>query len=322
VQQSKGDAIIGSYVDEALAMIVGTAKYYYHANHLYSVAALTDSAKNVVERYRYDAYGNRIVLAADGVTTRTASNFGQQIGFTGRYLDKETGLYYFRARYYSGTLGRFIGRDPIGYVDGYQLYMAYFAPDGLDPWGLWDTSSTAAAAAAAHIAAQGASTATTVATGAATLTAGTVAAGAAVAVASVYVGYKIGEQIAQVIDDATTTTGPSKPEDLKRRQEALNKAREERKKKTQGECDDATWGALRDKIRPTKGLEGCTEDMTCEELLRRRDLFWNSANAREETSSKCFPNKRDAGHEEAQKSDRNAGNTCNTIYLKKCTCDL
>ncbi len=124
------------YVDEALAMIVGTAKYYYHANHLYSVAALTDSAKNVVERYRYDAYGQRIVLAADGVTTRAASSYNQQVGFTGRYLDKETGLYYFRARYYSGTLGRFIGRDPLGYVDGANLYRAYFVPNRLDPKGL------------------------------------------------------------------------------------------------------------------------------------------------------------------------------------------
>jgi RHS repeat-associated protein len=52
------------------------------------------------------------VLAPDGVTTRAASSYNQQVGFTGRYLDKETNLWYFRARYYSGSLGRFIGRDP------------------------------------------------------------------------------------------------------------------------------------------------------------------------------------------------------------------
>ena len=36
-------------------------------------------------------------------------------------------LYYFRARYYSDELGRFISRDPLGYVDGMRLYAGYFA---------------------------------------------------------------------------------------------------------------------------------------------------------------------------------------------------
>ena len=118
-------------------------------DHLYSVAALTNQAKNVVERYRYDTYGQRTVLAADGITTRTASLYGQQIGFTGYYRDVETGLYYARARMYSPTLGRFVNRDrrepwfkkvsmplPLdGYKDGMNLYMAYFVPGTMDPLG-------------------------------------------------------------------------------------------------------------------------------------------------------------------------------------------
>ena len=141
--------VYGSYIDEPLALITPTAKYYNHANHLYSVAALTDAAGSVVERYRYDTYGNRTVLASDGVTTRAVSSYNQQVGFTGRYLDKETSLWYFRARYYSGSLGRFIGRDPWraprssywrpraggGYHDGYSLYAAYMVPNFLDPKG-------------------------------------------------------------------------------------------------------------------------------------------------------------------------------------------
>jgi RHS repeat-associated protein len=132
--------VYGSYVDELLAIlpasgVVGDRKFV-HANHLFSVAALTDNSGAVVERYRYSAYGERTVLAADGVTTRTASLYGNQVGFTGRYLDKETGLWYFRARYYSGSLGRFVGRDPLGYVDGNSLYRAYFSPNALDPAGL------------------------------------------------------------------------------------------------------------------------------------------------------------------------------------------
>jgi len=113
---------------------VGT-KHYFHQNHLYSVAAMTNSTGAVVERYRYDAYGKRTVTNAAG-TPIAASTIGQQRGFTGYYLDSETGLDYARARMYSAGLGRFIGRDPIQYVDGASLYSAYFIPNAVDPEGL------------------------------------------------------------------------------------------------------------------------------------------------------------------------------------------
>ena len=48
----------------------------------------------------------------------------------------ECELYYFRARYYSGELGRFVSRDPLGYIDGMSFYMAYFVVSGVDPSGL------------------------------------------------------------------------------------------------------------------------------------------------------------------------------------------
>jgi len=138
--QESGPAGDGGYVDELLAIfpasgVVGDRKFV-HANHLYGVAALTDNDGAVVERYRYDAYGQRIVLAGDGVTLRWGSSYGNQVGITGRYLDKETGLWYFRARYYSGSLGRFASRDPLGHVDGKGLYGTYYVPNKLDPFGL------------------------------------------------------------------------------------------------------------------------------------------------------------------------------------------
>jgi RHS repeat-associated protein len=42
--------------------------------------------------------------------------------FTGREFDSESGLYHYRARTYSPSLGRFLSRDPLEYVDGMNLY--------------------------------------------------------------------------------------------------------------------------------------------------------------------------------------------------------
>jgi len=54
----------------------------------------------------------------------------------GRRTDYDSGLMYFRARYYDPQLGEFISRDPLGYVDGMSLYRGYFAPGAVDPSGL------------------------------------------------------------------------------------------------------------------------------------------------------------------------------------------
>jgi RHS repeat-associated protein len=126
----------GGYVDEPLLMQEGTSARYLHANHLYSIAAVTDASGAVLERYRYDAYGERTVLAPDGVTPRTTSAVGVGRGFTGRDHDAETGLVQFRARMYDASLGRFLGRDPLRYHDGYSQYAAWFVPDGVDPSGM------------------------------------------------------------------------------------------------------------------------------------------------------------------------------------------
>jgi RHS repeat-associated protein len=51
-----------------------------------------------------------------------ASAVGNPYFFTGRRLDFETGLYYYRARMYSPDMGRFLQTDPIGYGDGIHWY--------------------------------------------------------------------------------------------------------------------------------------------------------------------------------------------------------
>ncbi len=102
---------------------------------LRNVTSLINASNgNVLERYHYDAYG-KVQVYTSTWTPLTASAYGNIITFTGRELDTETGLYYFRARYFDPSLGRFTARDPLGYVDGLNLYSGYFVPGGLDPSG-------------------------------------------------------------------------------------------------------------------------------------------------------------------------------------------
>ena len=94
-------------------------------------------------RFPVDPYGKPLFLAADwslqenGDVDGIASNYANEILFTGHRRDPETGLYYAGARYYHPTLGRWLQRDPIGYADGMGLYeYAASEPVGFsDPWG-------------------------------------------------------------------------------------------------------------------------------------------------------------------------------------------
>jgi RHS repeat-associated protein len=64
----------------------------------------------------------------------------QSYGFTGREWDKETGLYYYRARYYDPKGGRFISKDPIGFEGGdvnLYRYVGNDPVDWVDPSGLF-----------------------------------------------------------------------------------------------------------------------------------------------------------------------------------------
>lgn len=125
-----------AYIDHLVAYEratqAGTRMYYMHSGAQYSVQVVTDESGAVVEKYSYSAYGER---AIEGVSNGGRSSIGLTASFTGRALDEETGLYYFRNRMYSGKDGRFVSRDPIGYVDGYSLYSGYYVPVATDPEG-------------------------------------------------------------------------------------------------------------------------------------------------------------------------------------------
>ncbi|MFN9343153.1 MAG: RHS repeat-associated core domain-containing protein, partial [Planctomycetota bacterium] len=120
----------------------GTAALYYHRNQQYSIVGLSDAAGTLVERYAYTAYGELTILAPNR-TARATSSFQNRYTYTGREWDPTLRLYYLRARWLEPKAGRFIGRDPLGYVDGPNLYeYVHNNPSrGIDPSGLFDVSA-------------------------------------------------------------------------------------------------------------------------------------------------------------------------------------
>jgi RHS repeat-associated protein len=104
---------------------------YFHCNHQYSVTAITTSTGAIAERYAYSAYGQPTILDPSGVTLPT-SNFSIRTSYTGREWDATLGLHHFRARWMSGLTGRFLSRDPMGYIDGFGLYTSFVCIGRLD----------------------------------------------------------------------------------------------------------------------------------------------------------------------------------------------
>ncbi len=100
----------------------------------YSITALTDLTGTIKERYAYTAYGELTITDASG-TVRSSTAEGNRYTYTGREWDDITELYHYRARMYDPLTGRFLSRDPIGYLDGYSLYPAYFGLENIDPHG-------------------------------------------------------------------------------------------------------------------------------------------------------------------------------------------
>jgi RHS repeat-associated protein len=139
IAEFEGDSMTAKYIhgpgtDEPWALVNRKGTYYYHADGLGSIIALTDTSMRTVQTYEYDFFGN----GAFGGLHDMKNRIKQPYAFTGREFDRDTRMYYYRARYYDPSTGRFTQVDPIGYDGGLNLY-AYVGGNpvnAVDPWGL------------------------------------------------------------------------------------------------------------------------------------------------------------------------------------------
>jgi len=103
------EIVNGYYYDESGKK----TNYTFHHDHLRSVVGLTDHQGTTVETTKYGPFGEEIV------STGTSDNF---LKYTGRERDEDTGLYYYRSRYYDAEVGRFLNEDPWGFDAGINFY--------------------------------------------------------------------------------------------------------------------------------------------------------------------------------------------------------
>lgn len=129
--------VYGTYIDELVSLHQIGGQWCVHFDSVFSIVAISSNDGAIMERYAYTSFGQPVLLTPLGLGNLEAGcGVVSCPAFTGQLMDAEVRLFHFRARQYDYMRGRFASRDPIHYVDGKNLYNAYFVPNGTDPSGL------------------------------------------------------------------------------------------------------------------------------------------------------------------------------------------
>jgi RHS repeat-associated protein len=119
----------GLSIDEPLAMLRSGTTSYYNADGLGSITSLANGAGALAQTYTFDSFGKQ---------TASSGSLTNPFRYTGREFDAETSLYFYRARYYDPSGGRFISEDPAGFSAGidFYVYVSNNSTNLFDPNGL------------------------------------------------------------------------------------------------------------------------------------------------------------------------------------------
>ncbi len=117
-------------IDETIGLTNPDGPFFLTADALASIVRITGASGNAVADYTYDTFG---------AVSATIPAIPNPFQFTGREHDGLAGLYYYRARYYSPVLHRFLSEDPLGLNGGTRDASVYAANNPVnlrDPEGL------------------------------------------------------------------------------------------------------------------------------------------------------------------------------------------
>ena len=123
------DEVVNAYLYDTLG---NWTNVNFHHDALTNTVGLSGHDGTVLQSTRYGAFGN---VLSESLNDAFPTN---HLKYTGREEDADTGIYYYRARYYDPSIGRFISEDPLGFEAGvnFYTYVSNNPVNGNDPSGM------------------------------------------------------------------------------------------------------------------------------------------------------------------------------------------
>ena len=116
--------LLATFATKSSPATAGTETYYYHYDANGNVTETIDSNGDLTASYEYGPFGELVsksgsYSAAEGSPDDCGKNTYK---FSTKPQDSETDHYYYGFRYYDPVNGRWLNRDPLGEIGGFNVY--------------------------------------------------------------------------------------------------------------------------------------------------------------------------------------------------------